>query len=498
MDKESLEALKGEVGKIGSKLEERAAASEAKAKEIEAKVSKLEGAGEDFKRRYFEALASGRAITARHDESADEFLARALEEHSQERVVRSVSRGEIPRGLAGVKDTGGLMAMRLFRAMAVSFLRNGGHIDLDTAAKVCLEWGDKRAAGELEKQRDLVKDANGSDFAKREHAQRALGTSIVGAGAGFVPAAVYAGFLDFLHPKTAIRKLGAKTLPMKGGKLEIPYLDTAATAAYRGQHAAAQTSDPGEKLLTLIEKLLAGQIVMSNELLADASMAIEVFLRDHLARVMASAFDLKALRGLGASSEIRGLDWWLDSTKNPMVSSSHKYNRTLQGGVATAKTIRADLLGALQVIEEENVDLSQGMPGIVMTVREKYGLMRVVDTQDRSIFLDEMRGGTILGLPFASTTQLPKTLTGDAAGSGTGNKARVYVADFSTLVIGENEAPQVEFQRGAAYKDASGVVQSGFSNNESALAIFERHDFGCLYRGKEGVIIDSVDWGVAF
>ena len=72
------------------------------------------------------------------------------------------------------------------------------------------------------------------------------------------------------------------------------------------------------------------------------------------------------------------------------------------------------------------------------------------------------------------------------------------MADFSTVVVGEAESPQVEFARGAAYTDAGGTVRSGFSQNESALAIFEQHDFGCLNRGKEGCIIDSVDWGVAF
>jgi HK97 family phage major capsid protein len=502
VDQETLDALKGELGKFGETLGERAKASEEKAKVLEEKIAKLEDSAADFKQRYLVALMGGKPITMRADESVDDFIKRGIEETAEEQVVRGVRQGSpdtVRRGLHGVSDHRGLKAMRVLRALAVSFIRTDGRgVDLDVAAKVCDEWGDRKAAGTIEEQRDLLRDAHGSDITKRERAQRALGTGIAGLGGGFIKPDDYAGFLDYLHPKTVVRKLGATSVPMPNGILPIPYLDSAASAAYRGEHAAAATSDVGEKILTLVAKSLAGQIVMSNELLASASFAVEVFLRNHLGSVMASKFDQKALRGLGTANEIRGFDWWLDSAHNSMVASAHKFNRTLDSGSVTAKTIRANLMKMMEVVEDEDVDLGQGTPGYAMCVREKWGLMRVTDTQDRLVFGPEMLGGTLLGVPYASTTQIPKNLVGDGSGHGTGNKSRIYFADFSTVAIGEVESPQVEFQRGGSYKDASGNVQSGFSNNESALAIFERHDLGFLYRGKEGAILDSCDFGVGF
>jgi HK97 family phage major capsid protein len=507
MDQLTLDAIKAELAKhqaaVDAKVktaEERAAESIAKGKEMDEKIAKLEGAGEDFKRKYFDALNSGRGLNADAHESVDEFIDRGINETAEGAVVSGMRRGnggEVRRGLAGVRDTRGLMAMRIMRAAAVSFLRKG-FMDVDEALVVANRWGDKRAAGAIETTRDLIKDAKGTDVGKREAAERALGSVIVGQGAGFVTPEYYAGFLDFLYPKTVVRRLGAMSLPMNRGSLAIPYLDTAATAAYRGQHQAATDTKPGEAMLQLVEKLLGGQIVMSNELIDEASLAIEVFMRNHLARVMATLFDLKALRGLGAQNEPRGFDWWLDNSINPMAPSANKYNRTLAGGVPTGKTIRADLEKAQQVVEEQDVDLEAGRGGYVMVVREKHGLRRVTDSYDRLIFADEMKGGTLLGYPFAATTQLPKTLAGDAAGAGTGNKSRVYFADFSTVVVAEKEGVQVEVQRGGAYKDVNGNVQAGLSNNETVLAMFQRHDLGFLYRGKEGSIVDSVDWGVQF
>lgn len=485
----------------GQEILTRMAASEERGKKIEEEVVKLSGAFEDFKTRYMNAANAGRPLTPNPHESPDEFISRAANETAEENVVRGIRMGRtdmVRRGLAGVFNFSGLGAMRTLRCLAVSWLRTG-RSDFDVAAKFAQdELLDKRAAGHIEEARDLVKDAEGSDVQKRERARRALGTAIVGAGAGFLKPEQYAAFMDYLHPMSVIRALGASSLPMPNGMLKVPYLDTAATAAYRGVHGAATTSDPGEKILTLTEKMLAGQIVMANELLKSASFAVEVFMRAHLARVMATTFDLKAIRGLGVSDELRGLDWWLDSSKNSQVSSSHKAARTLSGGVATARTIRADLLSCQEIVEEENIGAQPSDFGYAMCVREKYGLMRVRDTQDRFEFADEMKGGTLLGAKFAATTQIPKTAAGDGAGSGTNNKSSVYGVNFASVVVAEVESPQVEFQSGAAYKDASGTVQSGFSQNESALAIFERHDFGLLLRGKEGKLLTSVDWGVAF
>lgn len=498
-DKEVLAAIKAEMGAAVGPMLERIERSEAKAKEIDAAIEQLKknAATAPAADAYARALAAGQPINARADETVQDFVERLIVETSERRVAAAAERGRTVRGAR--VNPAGLDFIRTLRAIAVAKLRGDlQHTPAlpshDAVLKVFGEWGDVRGAGLVEEARDLFKRAQGRD-PKEARAQNSV---LLGAGAGFVSTQMYQGLIDFLWPKTVVRALGAMSVPVTKNSIEMLYIDSSAGAARRGQLQAAAQTSVAEKRLRLTPTLLSAFIAASNELLAEADISLDVLYRAHLARAIATQENLDFLVGDGASNSPKGFAWWVDNSLNGMVSALHSFNRTLATGLPTFKTVRADLLGAMQVVAEENIDFSMGAPGFAMATATKYGLMRCLNTNDIPVFGDEMRGGTLLGAAFADTTQIVKNRAGDGAGSGTGNKADVYFADWSTVVIAEDPNVDLKVQDGGTYRDSNGNVVTGLTTNESVFVVHAKNDFGMLNRGKEAARIRSVDWHAAF
>ena len=496
--------LKGELGKFGETLADERKKSEERAKELDSRLKNLETSGTAGAARtnYAEQLEGGAPPAMGKGENPEQFIERLRGAQG----VRHVSINganvpvlmHLPRGLAGVRDGRGLMAVRMMRAMALA-VAQGKPFSHDNALDAARShWGAHDfVLGELEGVRDLVRAVQGTDAAKKTDAQRALGTAVIGAGGALIGPQQAGPFIDYLSAVAVMRRLGAQVLPMNATSMAMPAFDTGATVAYRGENAGPNESSPGDGMLELLRKLLAGAVVLSNELLAEASYAVYVLVRNHLARQMAAHADKKMILGRGIQHELRGLDWWAEQP-----TTAHYGNRNLGvGSVSTFKSLMKDFTGAFSVIAGENKPITAGEganPGIVVGNRDFWGLMRVTDAQDRRAFYDEVRGGTLLGANIACSTQIPENLAGDGAGSGTNNKSKIFVADFGSLVIAEGEVIETAAYPGGSYKDLNGTMQSGITNRETVITADQKHDFADLYRGKSIYRIDSVDLGVAF
>lgn len=501
-DAELLAAIKGEFGKTAAVIIERIERSEEKTKKIEEAVAALRsGPAAPVADQYAAALNGGRPQAARADESPEAFVERMIDEDAERQVVVGI-RNKTSRGVrAHVRDSRGLDFIRTLRAIAVAKQREGiaDRTQLPThdgVLGVLRSWGDKRTAGLVEHARDAEKRARAAPADQREHLERAMNSSILGAGAGFVSTESWGGLVDFNWPNTVVRALGAQSIPVRKNSIDVLYIDSAAGAQRRGQlNPAAQTS-VGEKHLRLTLKLISAFMAASNELLDEADISLDVFYRAMLSRALAAKEDIDFLMGLGSQNDPRGFDWWVDNTKNTMLPDAHHFNRSLATGLPTFKTVRADLFKAMQIVEESNIMPTR--PGWAMNVATKYGLMRALNVQDIPAFGDEMRGGTLLGAPFATTTAMPKNLVGDNAGSGTGNKSMVNYGDWSTFVVAEDPNVELKVMDGAAYRDVNGNVITGITTNETIFVIHGKNDSGCLQRGQELSQIRSADWANAF
>lgn len=441
-------------------------------------------------------LTSQRSFMDVDDEGQRSFRTQRVEESTEEYIFRH--RGGNARkslflaglGTASIRDHRGIYAARLMRT---SMLAGGNLAAMDAIAKGWDDQGLRAAIGDLG---EIVKALAGNsekgltpEFAARamglsdlsEARTRALGSNDLVAGGALVPAIYAAEVLDILHARVVVDALGAMSLPLEGGQIVQPFMETGATPDRVGENAAVNASEPtfGELVLTGHE--LAASVPVSNKLMSSASVSVDAMIRDHLVKQFRKMMDLDCIRGRGESNKVRGLDFWVEQA-----AASHRFNRTKAGANATVDEITQDLVTAISVVEGENLGLDAG--GWVLSVRDKYGLFRRRGADGHLIFEPEMRSGVLWGFPFGATTQVPTTLT-------PGTASVVYFGDFSTMVHAERGGIEVEAIRGAAYQDASGTVQAGASRRQTVIFANAEHDFGCLYRGREVVRIALVDWG---
>jgi hypothetical protein len=506
-DAELVKMIAGEMGKAAEPILARMTAAEEKTKKIEELIDGLRKSATTapIADAYDAALRGGKPHAARANESAATFIERFIEEEGERAIVNAVRQR---RGVARGHhiDPKGLDFIRTLRAMALAALRDGTISNgsgvappkHESVLRVFSEWGDKRGAGLVEEARDLYKRAGAPTEKPADHV-RAQNSVLLGAGAGFVTTQMYAGFIDFRWPRTVVRALGAMQVPVSKNAIELLYIDSAAGASRRGQLSPAVETGVGEKRLLMTLKLLSSFIAASNELLAEADINLDVFYRAMLTRAIAQQENIDFLTGMGGQNVPRGHSWWVDNATNPMVPASHVFNRTLDTGAATFKTIRRDLLTLQQKPAERDVDLSIGSPGYAFHTAVKFSLMRVLNVNDVPVFGDEMRGGTLLGAAFAdSTAGFATNEAGDGVGHGTGNKTRVKFGDWSTFAIAEDPNVELKVQDGGAYRDAGGNVVTGLTTNETVFVVHAKNDSGCLQRGNELSEVRSVDWYVPF
>jgi HK97 family phage major capsid protein len=492
---EILAAVRGELGKHGEQIAERMKADADKIAALEAAIKALTGeAGERFKGRYFGAIADGKPMTMNFGEGVDSFL-----ERGQERAGEVVSYARLDDGAVlpvlrqasrSTPRRQKLMGARMIRAMAAA-VATGERGDHESALRIAKSWEDKALQGALEETRDLVRDLHGTDRVAAQRAQRALGTVSLGSGASLVAPQYAAQIIDYLHPIAVVRSLGAQVLPLSAGTLSMPFFSSAVTASYQAEHSGPNEGSPADGRLNFARKILTAIVALSKELLRESSYSVDEFLMRHIAQAMAAREDLAFIRGDGTQNTPLGLAYFAGLSSGG--GDAHAFNRTLDTGAVTVQTITTDSVKAMRVVEESKVPMARC--GWIFSTRDAYGLMAKRNATTSVEVWPELKAGNFYGHPFRKTPQIPKTLAGDGAGTGTNNKSEVYFADFGCVAIAEQESIEINAYDGGAYKDSSGNVVSGITNREVVIAAAAAHDFGCLYRGDEVAKIGSVDWG---
>lgn len=347
------------------------------------------------------------------------------------------------------KEDKGLRAARFMRYLA------GGKGDPGRAASMAKKAGD-------------------------EYMAKALNESVFEAGGALVPEDFMAEVIELLRAATVVRAAGASTVPMPRGSISMPYQATSMTASYEGELANAPPSQPSFGQLVLSAKKLTGLVPISNDLLRDAasSPAVDALVRDDMVQSFSRREDLAFIRGDGASNTPKGM-LNLAIAANKFAASG--------GASPSASQISSDLHDLMLKLEDLNIPMSRA--AWIMAPRTASAIMRSRDSGDNGyLFRDEMRGGTLNGLPFFKTTSIPTNL-----GGGT-DESELYLADFASLVIGDAMSLEVSVHEGGAYHDGTGVV-SGISTDQTVVKGISRHDFGARQRGQEIAVLTGVQWG---
>ena len=129
----------------------------------------------------------------------------------------------------------------------------------------------------------------------------AVSTS-AGSGGSLIPETMASDIIELLRPKTIVRALGARIVPLVNGNLTMPRLTGGATSGYKGendaQNAEGSTTDDGK----LSAKTQMTIVPISNELIGYAGFNTEQIFLNDMIMAIANRQDKAFLRDDGTGN----------------------------------------------------------------------------------------------------------------------------------------------------------------------------------------------------
>ena len=338
----------------------------------------------------------------------------------------------------------GLMAARFMRAIAA------GKGDTDKAARFAKkEWGEDGK---------ILKALEASDAA---------------AGGVLVPTEWSGKVIELLKESTIVRRMGPRVIPMPTGALQMSKITGGATAGYIGESQNLPVSEQSFGNINLTWKKLAVLIPVSNDLLRFNTEGADTIVRDDAVSAMSTREDQAFLRDDGTQFTPKGLRNW--------VPAGNTFGAV---SVYDLATVTSDLAAQILLLREAHVRFIK--PGWLMAPRTEFYLLSVRDANGNFAYRDEMLKGTLWGIPYGSTTEIPTNL-----GVG-GNESEIMLIDFADVLLGESNTLEVMASDVAAYFDGS-QVQAAFSLDQTVLRLIAHHDLAVRHEESLSVMT-GVKW----
>ncbi len=312
---------------------------------------------------------------------------------------------------------------------------------------------------------------------------KALNSTGTATGGAVIPQNFIVDLIELLRAETVVRASDPMIIPLPGGNATIPRLAAGATAGYQGELDDIGVSQETFDDLQLNAKKLTAMVPVSNDLIRRAPIGVEAIVRDDLIQTMARREDLAFLLGDGSgNSPIGLLNLCMAANKLNVAAFTATDNATVVGAVS------AVLQYMLLVLEQGFSRMIR--PRWIMPPVTKAFLLTLRDGVGNYVFKDEIASGTLLGIPFKTTAQLPTNLNTAAAGApAVNNGAYLYLADFADVVIGETYDVLVDASDVASYKDAGGNVVSGFQRDQTVFRVISEHDFNIRHQASVAIAV---------
>ncbi|MEB5483882.1 phage major capsid protein [Burkholderia pseudomallei] len=309
-----------------------------------------------------------------------------------------------------------------------------------------------------------------------EEVAMSLNTLSPGAGGVLVPENLSSEVIELLRPKSVVRKLGARTLPLSNGNITIPRLKGGAIVGYIGADTDIPTTQQQFDDLKLTAKKMAALVPIANDLIkyAGVNPNVDQIVVGDLTAAIGAREDKAFIRDDGTANTPKGLRFWaLDS--NVLKASDG----------STLQKIETDLGKAILALENADANLTQ--PGWIMAPRTFRYLEGLRDGNGNKVY-PELANGMLKGYPVGKTTQVPINL------GETGKESEIYFTDFGDVFIGEEETLEIDYSKEATYKDADGHVVSAFQRDQTLIRVIAKNDFGP--RHVESIaVVAGVAWG---
>lgn len=298
---------------------------------------------------------------------------------------------------------------------------------------------------------------------------KALSESTGSAGGYLVEPEVAAEVMSLIRARSVVSRIGPTTIPVKKS-LAVTSISSGASAAYVAENAAIPPSEMTFTQVPILQpKELAALVPVSNRLLDDArsNPSIENVLRRDLAEILALRGDLAFLRGTGTAGEPSG---WRNT---PGLTAALSLGAN--GGTPTFDTLKS----TVEALRAAGGTFEN--PAWIFNPR-LLSTLEMLKTSDGAYLADagllefDARGGTgtLLGIEFWTSTQVPTNLT---VGSSTDTSEVYLTSDSQELWIGEGADLEIQASGEASYTPDGGTTWvSAFQNRQTLFRAVVRHD----------------------
>ena len=237
-------------------------------------------------------------------------------------------------------------------------------------------------------------------------------------------------FIGLLRNSLIVRSLGARVLSGLRGDVVIPKQTAASTAYWLNEGDSLTESNPTFDTISLSPKHVGALSSLSRQLIQQSNPAIEQLVRDDFVQVVSAAVDKALIHGTAAAKQPVGI---LGTTG------------VQTGNLATLSW--ANLLGLLEKLALVNITPNAAL------IHPKVATKLASTLKDSTVGAEYLlTAGRVAGVPAHVTNQLD-------AKTGTPDKGRMILGDFTQLVIGEWGATEILANPYAAGYYEAGAVQ---------------------------------------
>lgn len=308
--------------------------------------------------------------------------------------------------------------------------------------------------------------------------ERALSTqTLAGGGAFLMDTLLSSEAFPLLRDTADIFQLGARQIGMPTGSLTIPGLATGSVVGWMGELAAGGGTKPTFRQVKYTSKKGKAIVVVSNDLLAEADVAIDMMVRDDLMGALRNLLTYTACHGAGTEHSPRGI---ANDPRRTQFSWGTYINQLFPIEMAAA-------------IKDTNTDLKTGRVGWLFDTDVEKVLMSLITGTGDWIFQREMvERGTLFGYPYRTTTLITQgARTADPDNAALFYRtSSVFFGRWDELLVPVTREMRVEKSTEATVLDENGTETNIWDMDASAIRLITTLDMGLRQAASMGHCAD--------
>ncbi|WP_025740871.1 phage major capsid protein [Salinivibrio socompensis] len=314
-----------------------------------------------------------------------------------------------------------------------------------------------------------------------EHMAAAIDSQSPDSGGVLVHQDYASDLVELLKPRTVVRRMGARSIPMPNGNLTMPRKTGRGQATYGKEGDDIKITKPTFGDIKFSAKKLTALTPISNDLIRQSSRSAIQLVREDLIDAISLAEDSAFLRSDGSNDSPVGI---LNQTnKSHIIPASEAPVAKTKPELDAVDSFLNSLIKKQRLADAPMITCGWVLSPSVFTFLE--GLR---DGNGNKVY-PELSNGRLKGFTAMFTNQIPENLSAE------GNESEIYFTDFSQVLIADTMQYRIAISSEASYVGDDGKLTSAFSRDQTLMRIIAEHDLG-LRHDQASAVATGVKWGI--